>query len=215
MKKTKSAIIVLLLVVLTFSTSCKSKKTISMGKMDGNTYKNDYFGLSLEIPNGWIIASDEEKAALTNTSKELIANGDENLKKDFDLAKVKTLNLVYSFKHPLNYTGGFNSNFFCVAENLSLINSLTVKSGADYLKLSKALMEKTNIPYSFHEITSEEIGGKHFDVMEADVDYQGIKIYQKYYSAIIDRYALSFIMSYTTEDDLNELNNILTSIKFE
>lgn len=217
MKRFKSTIIILLLVVFAFTTGCskKSKKEITLGKMDGKTYTNEYFGLTYTIPDSWAIATDEEKATLTKAGQEAVANGDEKLKKQLDLSKEKALNLVFAFKHPLSYAEGFNPNFFCIAENLSIANSLSIKSGADYLTASKELMKKSGIPYVFKDLTSEKLGGKNFDVMEVNIDIQGIQIHQKYYSTIIDGYALNFISSYSTDEELNEINKISETIKFE
>lgn len=39
----------------------KSDKKIDLGKSEGNIYKNEYFNMTINIPDKWIVATDDEK----------------------------------------------------------------------------------------------------------------------------------------------------------
>lgn len=65
------------------------------------------------------------------------------------------------------------------------------------------------------DIYSETLDNKNFDVMELAIDLGPMTVKQKYYAAVIKGYALSFVISYTNEEELSSLNQIIESINFE
>ena len=185
-----------------------------MGVVEENNHSIDYFNLSLNVPEWWTIASEEEKALLLQAGQEVIAENNEKLAEKMDLAKEKTLNLLFTFQHPLSYVDGINPNVICVAENLGLLGSVVVKTGKDYLDISKSSLEQTGLGYTFKEYTTETLGGKNFDVMETGIDLGILVITQKYYVMLMDGYALVFVNTYSTEDEANENQIMLNSVKF-
>ncbi len=224
MKIIKTTVGLILATSLIFAAGCTKNdnasnkggtaKTITMGTLEGTKYTNDYFGLELDIPEDWHIATEEEKAALLQAGQDAIAENNEDLAKQIDLSKEKTLSLVFSFKYPLTHQG-VNPNVLCMAENLGLLGSVTVKSGKDYLAMTKTGMEQTGMPYTFAEVTTEKLGNKDFDVMEATVDAGTIKLTQKYYAAIFDGYALVFINTFSNEDEALETKGLMDTITFK
>ena len=83
MKIIKTTVGLILAASFIFATGCSQKnnssngkdnanaKTITMGNQEGNKYTNDYFGLELDVPEGWTIASDEESG---ETDKRYVAS---------------------------------------------------------------------------------------------------------------------------------------------
>lgn len=226
MKILKSAAGLLLAASLIFSTGCGktdnssnknnevTTKVINLGAQDGAKYSNDFFGLELNVPEEWHVANDEEKAALMQAGQDAIAENNEKMAKQLDLAKEKTLNLMFAFKHPLPYQG-VNPNVLCMAENLDLLASTTIKSGKDYIAMTKTNMEQTGMPYTFGDISTEKLGNKDFDVIEATLDTGDIIITQKYYASIFDEYALVFVCTFSNEDEALETKGIMDSVTFK
>ncbi|KAB3526770.1 hypothetical protein [Alkaliphilus serpentinus] len=221
MRQAKKVLLLVLMVSLIMSVivGCSSKRdveeVISMGALEGNTFTNDYFGFFVEIPEEWIIASEEEIATITNAGKDLIVGEDEEKEKEYDLSMEQTLNMIFAFKYPLSYTEGFNPSFLTMAENLDLLTGLTIKDGADYLANMEEVIKLTGMPYVFKEVYTENIGGREFHVLESYVDIGVAKIIQKNYSAIINKYALVFSVSYSNEAEEMEVKEILNSLKFQ
>lgn len=213
------AMVLLMSLIFTIFTGCSSKakveKVISLGVMEGNNYSNDYFGLSLTLPDDWYIATQEEIALITDIGKELIVGDDEEKNQQFDLSMEQTINMVFSFKYPLDYIDGFNPNFMVMAENLNLIAGLTIKNGADYLAIMEDIMGSTGMPYVFNDVYTEKIGGKEFHVLESGLILGYMNVNQKIYATIMDGYALVFSISFETEEDEEEAGNILKTIKFK
>lgn len=219
MKINKKISILLIVLILAIAISgCNQKasieKVINLGEWEENTYKNDYFGMTLVIPEEWTILTQEEVDYITSLGQEQISENNEELAENIDYSLERTLHFVYSYKYPLNYIEEFNPNFISLAENLSLIAGIAVKTGSDYLELTKSGLEEAGLGYTFEEMKSEEIDGKKFDVMYAETDIYGFDIKQKYYAAIESGYALIFIISYTSDEQLSELNSILDNISF-
>ncbi|SNS70611.1 hypothetical protein SAMN05446037_10181 [Anaerovirgula multivorans] len=220
MTRFKRSILAVLLVTLfaILITGCGKnniEKVISLGSVEGSTYTNDYFGSTFTIPEEWVIADEEEMEMITNMGQELIAGDDEELNKEIDLSKEKTLNMVMAFKYPLTHTDGYNPNIMCIAENLNLVEGLAIKNGDDYLEYSKEVLQMSGMPYSFEDVYTEKIGGKEFHVLVAKLDFGVMEITQKYYSTIINKYAFNFIVSYSNDEELEELNGVLNTVEFK
>jgi len=200
------------------SVGCKKAAKVTMGKMSGNTYTNDYFGLTLEMPAGWTILDEETKKLVMGMGSEILADGDAAKQKQLDLAQEKTLPLSIAFKHPLTYTSGPNPNIICMAEQVSKLQLLMgIKTGADYIEAMKASLAEAPMEYTFgDEILTELVDGKTFYVLDVSADV-GVKIYQKYYAALVDedRYVLSFVLSYTNDEEQAEVASVLSSVKFK
>lgn len=206
-----------LLAALIFLSGCNFpgiKDTARMGRMEGRTYVNDYFGLSFNIPENWTIASKQEKEQLINSANKTIAGNDEDVRNQLDNAIAGVLYLVLTSKYPFGHTGS-NPNLQCYAEKLGAADSLSIKSGRDYLNISMEQMKQSNLPCSFSSMASETLGGKHFDVQKVKMNANGTTVTQKFYCAIINGYAVNFVITYTSTSELNELNNILKTVKFK
>jgi len=213
MKKTVGLILALTLI---FATGCSNgaKKAITMGTLEGTKYTNEYFGLELNVPESWHIATEEEKAAIMQAGHDAVAENNEDLAKKADLAKEKTLNLLISFKHPLTHQGT-NPNVIIMAENLGLLGSVAVKTGKDYLEITKTSMEQAGMGYTFSDTTTEKLGGKDFDVLVATLDAGTIIVTQKYYAAIIDGYALTLITTSYSDEEAADIKGFVDNIAFK
>ena len=215
----KKLLIVLLTLCILLTVGCtqiieaSTNKVISMGEMNDHTYTNDYFGLEFSLPQSWTILTEDEIEIITQAGAELVADGNEELEEELELSEVKTLNLVYSYKHDLSYAEAFNPSISCIAENLGLAG-VVIRSGEDYLDQVVALFEEAGMPVTVNDIAKEKLDSVEFDVLNVTIDY-GIAVYQKYYSTVMDGYALNFIISYTSEDELAEFDSILETVTFE
>ncbi|WP_058486461.1 hypothetical protein [Defluviitalea phaphyphila] len=213
-KKFLSILLIVIFLMSIFSGCTKNKKELILGTFENNKYSNDYFGFTMELPEDWHIATDEEKKALFNVGKEMLVENNEDLVENTDSSSEGIFHLVWTYKYPLNSVEDFNPNFLCTAENVGLIDSIIIDE-KDYIESVKTVLEETGVGYKCGDISTEKIGNKDFYVMEVSLDYQGITIYQKYYLKIVDKYVLSYLLSYSSEDEKNELTDILNTISFE
>jgi len=215
MKMLKSSGLILLVAALTIGAGCTgaTRQTLTLGEMVGNTYSNDFFGITYVIPDNWTILTQVEIAELNGLGEDIIRENNEDFANKMDLSKEQTLNLTYAFMYPLTNQNSFNPSFMSMAENLNYFQGLIIKSGSDYLNVLKGNLEEVGLGYEFDVLTKEEIGGISFDVLPTRI--QGTYIHQKYYAAIMKKYAVCFIITYSTDIQKLDLDNLLATVQFE
>lgn len=217
MRALKTGFVLCLTLCLLFAAGCKSKDTeedvITLGCMEGNTYVNEFFGLSVQLPENWNQLSQAEIQELTAMGQGMIADSNPDFADGMELAEEETLHFVYTYKYSLYYSGGFNPSFICMAENLDVSN-LPVKDGRDYLTILGNTLELTQMGYEIGDLYSVQLGGRDFYVLPASVNIEGFSVQQHYYSAVMKGYSLAFIISYVTEEQLLELEDILNTVQF-
>lgn len=227
MKKQKHIIVLLVLVILLSITGCSKGKSsessnntikptstkITTGKVEGLSYTNDFFGLSMQIPDKWAVQDKKSIDEMQEVGKEAVAGDDEELKKAMDDSKNTSFNLLTVFQHPIGANVTFNPSFVSIAENISQFP--TVKTGKDYLEGTREILKKAQVEYTFgKDIYEEKIDEISFNVMELSVTVNNIKIFQKYYSTVTNKYSLNFIITYTSDEELKSVQKVLNSIKF-
>lgn len=220
LKKLYALLVVLFLIV--FPAGCGNKTTgvqkieekPDLGSIVDDTYNNEYFGFSIEIPKGWQVQDNETKRMLSEKGTDLIAGENQNQKKLLDQSKQTTFDLLAMFKHPLGTPVTYNPSFAIVAEKINHLPG--IKNGKDYLKNVKLILENADIQYEFpKDIYSQDVHNVPCDILEAQIDLGSIIVNQKYYSTIIKGYAFNFVISYSNQEELDELNEIIKSIAFK
>lgn len=222
-KKNKVILLTIAVMLLVISTGCFSGMTstpgkpskpqvLDAGKIDGLLYKNDYFGLTMNIPENWSIQNEEAKNEMKESGKNLMENGDDAKKAGVDRSIERSVSMLAASKYPLGTPDKVNAHLLVMAEKVSAFPG--IKTGKDYLLNAKKLMEGSKVKFAFKEITSEKIDGFDFDVLECTVKVQGQQVTQKYYATILREYALVFNITYTSQDDSNTLNKAIGTVKF-
>lgn len=184
------------------------------GHIENDKYLNSFFGLELTIPDGWVVQSKEKTEEISDLGKDLIAGDDENLKAALDASEINTANLLAVFKHELGAVVDYNPGFILVAENLN--NAPGIKIGSDYLFQSRKLLENSQMEFEHidEEFSREVVSNRDFDTMNCTINYMGFMIHQKYYSTIQNGFSISVIISFSDEDQKQELEQIVNSLVF-
>jgi hypothetical protein len=198
----------LLLLLISLTVACRLEN-VDLGSIEGSTYSNRYFGLKISIPQGWQVQDEETKRQLSESGRQKLANGNEQLEKSLNASRLNTLNLLTIFKYPRGSAVSSNPNFLCVAER---INPALSGTSIEYLNVMKNLLQGSQIPHEFGEIYFQFIGEKRFFVLPVQNPSSGVK--QKYYTTRMKDYNLTFIISYQTDEDSKALQEILNSVKF-
>lgn len=206
---------VVMLVMLVLATACSTEekeKTVDLGEVKNGTYTNDYFGFSVEVLDGWDVQDAATINELTEAGKDVIAGDDEEKKKGLDLAEQKTLNLLMFSKEPMGSVQ-LNPNFFVTAEKVSKLQGIS--TGKDYLEAVKTMLTSSQLPYTFGESSTIKIDGKEFETIEATLSAGDVSVSQKYYSALVEGYALSFATTYFDEESKADMDKAISSIAFK
>ncbi|MDC0257459.1 hypothetical protein OAK35_01820 [Crocinitomicaceae bacterium] len=185
-----------------------------LGEAKNGTYKNKFFGFSFVYNEDWSLQSYDDMERIMQMGSDAFS---ENEKKEqlLDAAKVRTANLFGVFKHDIGSIES-NPNMLMIAENIKQFPS--VKYGDEYLELIRELWgQQTQLKISqVGTIQPVKVGGKEFYKMQAEltIPYSG-KAYQDYYCIVDKGFALVFALSYTESEELNELEEIVKSMKFK
>lgn len=224
MKKGRLLAVLVALLLLASLAGCAPAKSVSTGAFDKNTYSNDFFNMTFQVPDGWSIASKEEMAQIFKVSEEMLGSDNKDAEKAMKLAEQKTLYLAYASKHPKDYADGINANINLTCENLG-IAGLVVKDSKDYAKaaqvqLAKAFEGSSDYSYSFGDIKSKTINGVEFSALDATLsmpagDGSTFQLPQRLYCTIKNNYALLFTLTWDEDADGAELESIVDTIQFK
>ncbi|WP_162497573.1 hypothetical protein [Aureibaculum marinum] len=186
------------------------------GKVEKNTYTNDFFGLTMKIPEGWHVQNQETQKILQNEGANAV--GGEKLAKAIKATEITSANLLMASQFDLetyNNPEVMNSNFSLVAENLG-ISAVTINDGNAYLEASKKQFKNNNIPIEIKGDTKTmDVDGKTFHYFDGILTMQGQKIKQRYMATINNGFSLLYVATYGSEDQLEKLMEILNTAKFK
>lgn len=190
----------------------------SDGGVAGGEYTNGFFGFALPVPSGWSIAPKEALAATAKTGQELLAeSGDKRIKAALKSAEKKTHNLLLLSEHPFGAAVPFNANIIGVAE--SVRHAPGVKTGGDYLFHMRNVLKASNAGLkSRGEPKETQLGKRTFYREQYFADMggiTGIPVEQAYYVTVLDGYALAFIVSAGSKDDLPRVEASLQDLRFQ
>ena len=148
---------------------------------------------------------------LIELGSDMVAGDDKTMKSLLKARQVNTAYLLTIFKYEVGAAVEYNPSFMVVDENTK--NSPGIKKGSDYLFHVKRLLKQTQIEYYFEkEIVEKTIGKSTFHILEAKIDYMNQTIIQEYISTVSKELSLSFIVTYTSKSERDELYKIIDNI---
>lgn len=210
---TRTITITIGLLLLITACDFKPEADIDYGTITNNIYSNNYFDISINIPDSWFVQSQAAQKALMETGSNLIAGDDKTLKSVLKESEKQTVNLFSAFKFEPGAPVNFNPSIISVAERVSHMPG--IKKGSDYLFHAKKLLESGQMNYEFpNNLYTKELSGLSFDVMPAQITVNNITVYQDYHVVKAKDYALAFILSYSTDSEKRELDDILNKLRF-
>jgi hypothetical protein len=212
----KNLILASVLIQLFLLPSCSNKipDNFDYGSVSGTTYTNKFFNNELKIPKGWHVASKEQNEAMQKQGQELITKDNQSLKKMIKASEISTATLLTCFKYREDEFMDFNPSVMVIVENIQATPG--VRSGQDYLKNAHKFLKQLSINYTDidTEYKKETFGAKEFYRMRTTVELPESKIYQTYYSGIINNFSFNFICTYQSREDQKEMEKMLKSLKF-
>lgn len=194
-------------------TGCQKKvsEEVDQGTIENSVYHNNYFGMSIIIPNDWKVLDKKQMEMNTSRGKKMVSKDSEKLIEAFE---DQSINLLAVFKHPLGSPVDFNPNLMCVAERVRHLPG--INRGRDYHYHTRKLLKMSGVKIKIaDEIYSKTLGGVAFDVMSSEMSCGNMVILQKHYAAIRKGYALLFVISYSTPEQEKLLGNILDTLTFQ
>ncbi|MBN2685970.1 MAG: hypothetical protein JXR40_11875 [Pontiellaceae bacterium] len=194
---------------------CKKQtaaEEIDYGTIENNVYRNDYFPLSVDIPEEWAVHDVETQKYMKEAGSELVFGDDENKKAIIKASELTTVTLFSISKFPVGEPVPSNPVFQCIAERVR--ETPGIKKGEDYLYHAKKVLTSSQLDISFTgEIHSETVAGNEFGVLAYDLSIgPDDTLHQKMYAIVLKGYALAFAITYTDESEEAELMEILNTL---
>ena len=184
-------------------------KAVDLGQLDGVNYVNNFFGLSLSIPQNWVVVNAQRREAMGEEIKQLISAPNQAKKSQIEDSINRSTLLLSLTKLPAGEPG--NASFMLVAERLPLPS---IKTGADVIRAMKNAMTNTNFNIEFlSEVHNVPIGGAPFSIVTVKNSSQYGTFTQKIYVTTKNGYSLQFFYTYLNESDLPAFDAIIKSIK--
>ncbi|MDQ2085121.1 hypothetical protein RBH29_01550 [Herbivorax sp. ANBcel31] len=209
MKKISTVLVAVIALVLLGSCGSSETQKMNLGTMDGTRYINEYFGLEIEINEDWELMSEEEKIAITIRGTKFAGGDDEKFKEKLEAGEFEQVYLLAAYK---DVEDSFEPKITCLAEDLS--GYYDIDGEREYLKIMKDGFESIDIGYNFsEEIYMEKAGNTEFYVLESTIEREDFDVTQKFYVKIIKNNAITFITSYSTKEQEEELDEMMQTIE--
>jgi hypothetical protein len=187
---------------------------LGRGTLTGHKYTNDYFKLTVDLPEQWYVQSQEEAEQLQQVGSQ-VATGkgsNPNLKKAMAAAQAKTLTLVAAFQQKPGTPIPFNANVMVLAERVNHMPG--IRSGADYCEQLKKALSMTALKYVFEPVEpGHKIGSMSAYCLPLHANFGGIEVKQRCYATRYKDYALAVILSYATDEQRKITEGIVANIK--
>ena len=199
-------------------TGCNQKKEVpenfDYGKVADGKYRNSYFDLEISVPEGWAVQSEAEMEATMKQGEKLVAGENKELKNVLKASEVNVANLLAVYQYKKGTNTEFNPSLLMTAENIKSFPN--IKTGNDYLTSTRAFLVKSEFKYDQIDsvFAKENVNGSEFYRMHTAVDYSGIHIQQDYYSAVVNGFCLSVIISYSSDEQKASMDKFLGTLKF-
>jgi hypothetical protein len=216
MLTTKVTYIIFFITCAVLIAGCRKKASeeVDAGVVENSVYSNKYFGMSVTLPTDWNIQNQKSLKQLMEMGKKMVAGEDKNLNAAIKASESQTINLVIATKHPVGSPVDFNPMIACVAERVGDMPG--IKRGSDYQFHVRKLLESSQMAVSFpKETTTEKIGGRDFDVMHIEMAVATKVVKEKYYTIIAKGYAVSFVGSFTNDEEEEVMDNVIKTIIFK
>lgn len=193
-------------------TADNEKYPFNYGRMDDTIYTNPFFGFKIAIPSDYFVQNKTQIDYVLSKGKGALNFDSEVLNKAVKEVDVNSMTLLLVYKYETGSPVKYNPSIVIMAENILMQPG--IKTGADYLfHVRKGLMQ-SNLNFDCTVDENTTIFDK-YELYKIDCKVNEGVIQQNYFTTIIKRYAFSYIISFSTEVEKNELLSIINSTEFK
>lgn len=168
------------------------------GQWDGVVYTNTSLGMSLTLPDGWQIGTQEEIDAVENAGQQVTGNE--------STPDVSTYELYI-------YNPNTGSAIAMMTEDLAAFGDVTAQQYAETLSEQLLSYQDQGITYSLNPIGTKMIGKTEFVSFDGTAEYQSNNIYQCYAIAENGGRMITMIITGPSEAGQAECENVIASIQ--
>lgn len=182
-----------------------SQPKVDLGKLQQNTYTNDFFGLKIEFPYGWLVGDNELEKQLYAIQQPSIKTKNPKEQAALNQAMKRVTPILGGYK-AMPGSVAENSSLRIAVENLSAMP--TVKTSQDYLQVLLDTLKLTRMPAGYQ---TSGIKNETIDRMSVNyVETTGESVTLKTYVIIRKGFAILIKIESYNEEEFDELHQVLT-----
>ena len=182
--------------------------TAFLGSVNGNEYRNDYFGFGLSFPKGWKVNDQEVTSSVTRAGLDVTKGNNERSNRALEESIKNEVVLLNVTKLPV---GALGNAMFMMAVRKQASSAVTPSMVAEATKSAFTGSPTVKVASDTRVVT---IAGKKFARVDFGINVNGQTATVLYYVTMIDGFAVTFSLSYADESDLAELDKIRESLNF-
>ena len=170
----------------------ETESTFSFGKTTGNTYQNEFLGISCTLPEDWAFYSDQQILEMNNLTGEFL---------DEDAAKLMANATIIYDMMASQQTDGSSININLEKLNALQLLSLDIKAVLE-AQIDIIVPTYENMGYTDVQAVSEKVtvDGKEYDSLRISAKIQGIDFYSTAFSFLKGNYLANVTVSSLAED---------------
>ena len=189
------------------------REIVDKGGVSGRTYTNERLNFSVTFPDTWLVPDNDFEGYMKKQGFDLSLKAPDNLgmaekaKINQSLKRVQILVTAYR-----SMPGSTENAIMRVsAEDLKAYPH--VKDAVDYFDLMRAVFKTMKLPpdFRYSETDAEKLGSHQFAFL--DVSSKAGK--KRLYATVRNGFAILFTLTYTKDNDLQTMRQILTDGNFK
>lgn len=178
--------------------------------ISNNIYENKYFSFSLPLPDGWIVADSQAIEVMWQT--EMFAKNNPTPEATVAKAKQTTYHLLFISQKPIEIPHS-DPSILIEAEKVS--QNPNIKDGKDIiLQLAIALIQQSP-DSSLEKVYEYDLDGKPFYRADLVHNTPARPLRLSFISMVSKEYALLFVLTAQTEEEINNLEGMIKSGNFK
>ena len=225
MKKfTITLVIAMLLIAVVSLTGCNKSRKIpnaiptnfDYGSWIGSTYRNDFFGFSITVPNDWHIAGKEDMKAMIQDAQDMDIWNKDELERQKKIAGETTANLFFVARftdEEAMEKEVFNPNINLTVENVSLPGKQIDQ--ASYVNILRQNLSKALPGLVIKSQTNKTIGSQEFTSLQLQFSIEDVFIFQESLICMKNGYAMLFVMTNIDDSEKQQLDDIMATLKWD
>jgi hypothetical protein len=179
-----------------------------LGELKGGVYTNEFFGLSLTIPDSFVVVNQKELELLQKVGVDLLTEDGEKNPSRLEKAIQETAVILGVFRFPVGEPNNSAVEIGVLRQPAGVTANMALAANASLLTGSAGYEMTRNLP----EVS---FGGVKFVGAEFERNIFGVNLKQRSYVAMRRGYSILISVVYTTEEGLEAMESLLNGIKFE
>jgi hypothetical protein len=213
MKNKRYLLLILVLVLLTLNCLPKDVVDLDLGKIEDGFYINKSFNLKAPVPQGWDFADDATRLEIMNAELSPLALEGNRTNQTLEQSITKTLYFFSFSRYPPDEAFEKNYNASGFAENINYLPT-EINKVEDYFYYLKSAFDKSELEYTHDDTYSEiQIEGRTFKTFGTIVKLEEQMLMQEFYFFLKSNFVIVFVITYWTEEQKKELQDIIGKIE--